>query len=143
MNTLAAPLEHDNTQNDPTRRPVLVTGPCDLASITETVSRIVEQPAPRAWYLALMVCGLGTLVFFGLVAYLISTGIDWDWARGDADFGHPLSVPAEVAHKHQPGGRGDDAVRRHLRGIVPRHPRGADMGHLLAGALPESDGHLA
>jgi len=75
MNTLAAPLEHDNTQNDPTRRPVLVTGPCDLASITETVSRIVEQPAPRAWYLALMVFGLGTLVFFGLVAYLISTGI--------------------------------------------------------------------
>jgi molybdopterin-containing oxidoreductase family membrane subunit len=75
MTAFALPAD-DNTTNDPTRRAPLITGDHDLASITETVSRIVERPVPPpAWYAAISITSLGTLVLFLLVGYLISTGI--------------------------------------------------------------------
>ncbi len=75
MTTFALPTD-DNTTNDPTRRAPLVTGKHDLASITETVSGIVERPAPpRAWYAAISVTSLVALSLFFLVGYLVTTGI--------------------------------------------------------------------
>jgi molybdopterin-containing oxidoreductase family membrane subunit len=74
MSTIALPA--DNTSNDPTRRAPLVIGPYDLATITETVSGIVERPRPpKAWYAAFMISSAMTGVFFLLIGYLIATGI--------------------------------------------------------------------
>lgn len=48
----------------------------DAAGITETVCAIVERPGtPRAWKIAFAISSSLTLMFFGLIAYLISTGI--------------------------------------------------------------------
>lgn len=48
----------------------------DAAGITETVCAIVERPrTPRAWKIAFAISSSLTLMFFGLIAYLISTGI--------------------------------------------------------------------
>ncbi|MCR4412852.1 MAG: polysulfide reductase NrfD [Thermoguttaceae bacterium] len=75
MSAFALPAD-DNTTNDPARRAPLVTGAHDLASITETVSRVVERPAPPpAWYAAISVTSLVALSFFVLVGYLVTTGI--------------------------------------------------------------------
>jgi len=66
----------DNTANDPARRPPLVIGRQDYASITETVSRIAERPRPPlAWYVAFAVASAWMGVFFLLVGYLILTGV--------------------------------------------------------------------
>lgn len=48
----------------------------DATGITETVCAIVERPrTPRAWKIAFAISSSLTLMFFGLIAYLISTGI--------------------------------------------------------------------
>ena len=66
----------DNTTSDPTRRAPLVLGEHDYASITETVCRIAERPrAPAAWRVAFVASSTMTLVLFGAVLYLITTGI--------------------------------------------------------------------
>jgi molybdopterin-containing oxidoreductase family membrane subunit len=66
----------DNTVEDPTTRPVLVTGDHDFASMTDTVCRVIESPqAPKAWYAALIISATMALGFFTLVGYLIATGI--------------------------------------------------------------------
>jgi molybdopterin-containing oxidoreductase family membrane subunit len=66
----------DNTGNDPTRRAPLVTGDHDLASITETVSGVVERPTtPKAWYAAMAVSSSFALLFVLLAGYLITTGV--------------------------------------------------------------------
>ncbi len=57
--------------------------------------------------------------------------------RRHADLGHPLPVPAEVAHQHQPLGRGDDPVRRDVRRRLPAHPHGASLARLLRLPVPE------
>ncbi|MGO8748466.1 MAG: NrfD/PsrC family molybdoenzyme membrane anchor subunit [Thermoguttaceae bacterium] len=66
----------DNTGHDPTVRAPLTLGGQDFASITETVSRLVERPrTPAAWYVAFLLAASGTGVLFLLIGYLISTGI--------------------------------------------------------------------
>ncbi len=48
----------------------------DYGSITETVCRIAERPRPpRAWYIAFAVSSSATLMLFGLIGYLIATGV--------------------------------------------------------------------
>lgn len=77
MITMAEPktVEIDNTQSDPTRPAVLVTGAHDLKSITELVSRIAEAPKPpRAWYVAMAFSSALLLVFLAMVGYLFVAG---------------------------------------------------------------------
>ncbi len=82
--------EIDNTANDPAVRPTLIVGDNDLASVTEKVCRIAEQPKPpRAWYIAFAV-SLSLLGVLGIaISYLIFTGVGvwglnhpvaWGWA---------------------------------------------------------------
>jgi molybdopterin-containing oxidoreductase family membrane subunit len=80
----------DNTADDPTQPTPLVLGDHDFTSITETVSSIAERPRPpRAWYIAFAVTSSLTLMMFGMIAYLIFSGIGvwglnnpvgWGWA---------------------------------------------------------------
>jgi Ni/Fe-hydrogenase subunit HybB-like protein len=66
----------DATINDPGRRPPLVDGRQDYASITETVARVAEMPrTPLAWYVAFAVSASFACMFVALTAYLIFTGI--------------------------------------------------------------------
>jgi molybdopterin-containing oxidoreductase family membrane subunit len=66
----------DNTTDDPTRRPPLVLGGHDFASVTDVVCRIAERPRPgRAWWIAFGVSAALTAVLVALVAYLIGAGI--------------------------------------------------------------------
>lgn len=66
----------DNTSDDPTRRAPLVIGPHDYASITETVAGVAERRLPpRGWYVAFTIAAAWMAVFFGLIGYLIVTGI--------------------------------------------------------------------
>ena len=59
--------------------------------------------------------------------------VDRHRPRRHADLGDPAAVPAAVAHVDQPLRRGDDALRRRLRGDVPAAPhRPAVAGGLLA-----------
>jgi molybdopterin-containing oxidoreductase family membrane subunit len=45
-------------------------------AVTERVCEIAERPRPsRAWYIAITISSSLTLMFFGLVGYLISTGV--------------------------------------------------------------------
>lgn len=61
---------------DPATRPLLVTGKHDYASLTDTVCRITEsRRPPRAWYIAFAISSSLTLMFFGLIGYLIATGV--------------------------------------------------------------------
>ncbi len=69
--------------------------------------------------------------------------VDRHRPRRHAHLGHPAAAPADVAHLHQPLRRGDDALRRGLRGDVPAAAHGAAVARLLALPLPEHDGHRA
>ena len=66
----------DNTFNDPAQRAPLVTGPADLATVTNTVCEIAEQyRPPRSWYVAFTI-SVAVLAALGLsVVYLIATGV--------------------------------------------------------------------
>ena len=58
-------------------------------------------------------------------------------ARRHADLGDPLPVPRQVAQRDQPQRRGDDGVRGHDRGAVPRHPPRPHLEVLLHPSVPE------
>jgi len=66
----------DNTDNNPARRPPLILGGRDFASVTDTVCGIVEKPQPpRAWYIAFAVALMFTGILFAMIGYLIFTGV--------------------------------------------------------------------
>ncbi|MCB9831121.1 MAG: polysulfide reductase NrfD [Planctomycetes bacterium] len=66
----------DNTIEDPTTRPTLVLGQNDFASVTDKVCRIAERGgATRAWKIAFTASVATTLMLFGMIVYLISTGV--------------------------------------------------------------------
>jgi len=66
----------DNTIEEPGRRPTLVGGGHDYASLTDAVCQVTERPTtPRAWYIGFGISSCLTLVFFGLIGYLIVTGV--------------------------------------------------------------------
>ena len=130
-----------------------------MAAITDEICRAAGappeprlvgrcSPSPRAR------CCSGV----GCVSYQIATGIGDLGAQPDrrlglrhhqlrllgrhrprrhAHLGHPVPLPAEVAHQHQPLGRGDDPLRGHVRGAVPAHPHGPPLAGLLDVPLPE------
>jgi molybdopterin-containing oxidoreductase family membrane subunit len=69
--------------------PPLITGNPTFNSVTDTISGIVEGSPPRLWYVAISISGSLTLLFLGLIGYLILEGIGiwglqvpvaWGWA---------------------------------------------------------------
>ena len=75
MTTISTTVD-DNTTSDPRFRAPLTTGSQNLATITETVSRIAEQPRPtKAWYIAFAISASLTGMLFLSIFYLIFTGI--------------------------------------------------------------------
>jgi molybdopterin-containing oxidoreductase family membrane subunit len=66
----------DNTGDDPNVRAKLVVGDNDFHSVTEKVCGIPEQPkTPRAWWVLFAFSSSLTLVLFGMIGYLITTGV--------------------------------------------------------------------
>jgi molybdopterin-containing oxidoreductase family membrane subunit len=73
--TLARSL--DNTHEEPGRRPTLVLGDNDYASITEKVCRIIEEPVsrtPRGWWILFGISSFLVGVLLAMVAYLFYEG---------------------------------------------------------------------
>jgi len=64
----------NNTHEDPTHRPPLITGENDNHTVTEKVCRIVETPPTPAWYLAFAISFSVLGVLGLLIAYLVFTG---------------------------------------------------------------------
>ena len=65
-----------NTDERPGERAPLVLGGLGNSSITDRVCEIAEAPIPpRAWYIAFAISSSLTLMLFGLVGYLIMTGV--------------------------------------------------------------------
>ncbi len=60
------------------RRPQesVIDGDHNYRSITDTVCKIVERPRPpQAWYVAFAISSSLTLMLFGLIGYLVATGV--------------------------------------------------------------------
>lgn len=82
--------EIDNTSNDPTRRPTLITGGLDFKGVTDTVCRVAEAPgAPKIWYVLLGLSIIVLMNLFVMIGYLIAVGtgiwginnpVGWGWA---------------------------------------------------------------
>ncbi len=69
-------LERDNTLNDPRRRSPLILGGLDYTGVTNTVCAVAsETMPPPLWFAAFAFSALWTVTFFGLIGYLITTGI--------------------------------------------------------------------
>ena len=66
----------DNTIDDPAQKPTLITGGMDHEQITEIVCGISEsRKMPTAWWVALTISSALLVLFFAMIAYLISTGV--------------------------------------------------------------------
>ena len=66
----------DNTFDEPGRRAPLITGGQDYTSVTDLVCSLAERPQPPlAWYIAFGISSSLAAMFFGLIGYLITTGI--------------------------------------------------------------------
>jgi molybdopterin-containing oxidoreductase family membrane subunit len=82
--------EIDNTSNDPSSRPELVTGGLEFRDITETVCRVAEAPhPPMIWYGLFGLSVFLTGVLFAMIGYLVWEGVGvwglnnpvgWGWA---------------------------------------------------------------
>jgi len=78
--------EVDNTNIDPRTRPDLMTGEVSLSSVTDEVASLAERPSPPlAWRIAFAVSASLTLMFFGLIGYVISTGVG-QWGNNSPVF---------------------------------------------------------
>ena len=69
--------------------------------------------------------------------------VDRDRPRRHVDLGDSALAQARLADVDQPIRRGDDAVRRGLRGLVSALAPGTPLALLLAAALSQHDGPLA
>lgn len=75
MSTVPANLL-DNSVEAPGVRAPLVLGGHNNTSVTERICQIAEAPKPpKAWYIAFAISSSVTAMLFGLVGYLILTGI--------------------------------------------------------------------
>jgi Ni/Fe-hydrogenase subunit HybB-like protein len=69
-------VDRTSFDEDPRRRPALVIGENDFASVTDKVCRIAEAPRPpRAWYVAFAIFSPLMALFFALIGYLVLTGV--------------------------------------------------------------------
>ncbi len=83
--------DFDNTLIDPAVRPPLMTGENTLGSITEQVSSLAERPSPPlAWKIAITISSSLTVMLFGLIGYLIVTGVGVWGNNGPVAWGWPI-----------------------------------------------------
>ena len=141
--------------------PVLEPGHT-YGSVTDKISSIVlTQPTSRTWFIGFGVAFSLMLLLFYSIGYLLMKGVGiwglnipvgWGFAIinfvwwvgiGHADLGHFAASAPGLAHVDQPFRRGDDPVRRGLRGAVPATAPRTAMAGLLDPALSKYDGHLA
>ena len=61
----SSPHQHENW----------IAGNPTFASLTNQVSELIEQPTPKAWYIAIAVSSSLTVVLLALIGYLVTTGI--------------------------------------------------------------------
>ena len=120
--------------------------------------------ARQGWFVGFGISFVLLMAFLYATAYLFAKGVGiWGttipigWAFPIVNFvwwvgiGHAgtlisailLLLQSGLADQHQPFCRGDDAVRRRLRGLVPIAAPGAAVGLPLAHALSKHDGPLA
>ncbi len=120
----------------------LVLNRRNFSWITERISGVVEERAPRWWWVCFTITG--AIAMFGLfcIGYQISTGVgvwgnnipnrmglgyyelrflDRYRTRRHADFGHFVFVAPKMADFHQPFGRSYDAFRGDVRGDLSGH----------------------
>jgi molybdopterin-containing oxidoreductase family membrane subunit len=60
---------------DPTRRPPLVEGSHDFASVTNAIAKVAENKTPRAWYIMFGIAFAALLNLGAMIAYLVWTGV--------------------------------------------------------------------
>ena len=142
----------------------LVTGGKKWADVDRDICMHAEQfPTTRWWiafgvalaFLSLLGFALVTLFYAGMgIARRQPAGrlglvhhqlrlLDRHRPRRHADLGRALPVPPAVAHRHQPRGRGDDALRGGLRGHLPDHPPRAGRGSPTGSSrIPNARGPL-
>jgi molybdopterin-containing oxidoreductase family membrane subunit len=67
--------EIDNTQEDPSHREPLVTGPATFEVISDEVAGLALQKTPKAWYVCFAI-SVSMLALFGIMlGYLVTTGV--------------------------------------------------------------------
>ncbi|MCS6885951.1 MAG: NrfD/PsrC family molybdoenzyme membrane anchor subunit [Acidobacteriota bacterium] len=64
-----------STVSEQMTRPRLVLGEQTYHTITEAISKIVEEKTPREWYIAFGITGGMTVMLGAMLAYLVMTGI--------------------------------------------------------------------
>lgn len=83
--------DFDNTLIDPAVRPPLMTGENSLGSITDQVSSLAERPSPPlAWKVAITISSSLTVMLFGLIGYLIVTGVGVWGNNSPVSWGWPI-----------------------------------------------------
>ncbi|QDT94071.1 NrfD/PsrC family molybdoenzyme membrane anchor subunit [Gimesia algae] len=80
----------DTITEVPGKRTPLVTGTHDYGTVTEAVCRLAECKAPKAWYIALGFSASLVGMLFGLVGYLIITGVGVWGNRSPVFWGWPI-----------------------------------------------------
>ena len=103
----------------------------------------------------LLLVAIADLLYRGVGIWGVNRPVMWGFAivnfvwwigighAGTLDLGHPPAPEAGVADVDQPVRRGDDPVRRRLRGALPAPAPGPALAVLLADPVPEHDGPLA
>ena len=69
------PRQVDNLSDDPRIRPPLVTGGKDFLGVTDAVAHNAERRARLAWWVCFIVSASFAGLFFGLIGYLVATGV--------------------------------------------------------------------
>ena len=84
-------LPIDNTFEDPKRRPPLVLGHTDFATVTEEICRVNEAPKPpRAWYICFAISVFWLGVLGALIGYLVATGVGVWGNQNPVMWGFPI-----------------------------------------------------
>ena len=142
----------------------LILGGHDFHSITEVVSRVIERPAPRGWWLVLGLSlaalgGLGIgvpwLFWEGIGVWGLNVPVGWAWDITNFVFwvgiGHAGTLISAILLLFRQRWR--TSINRAAEAMTifavlcaltyPGHPRGPGVGRVLDGAAAQPDGHLA
>jgi hypothetical protein len=99
-----AQTEAELLDNPVAGHPALILRSPDFHSITEAVAEPVERSTPIGWWLfflpslaLLSLLGPQPARWLGLGHHQLRV-LGRDWARRDADLGHPVPVPPDLAH---------------------------------------------
>ncbi len=80
----------DNRIDDPSKRPTLITGGLSFGDLTDTVCDVVERPAPKLWFPLFSLAALLAGVLFGLIGYLIFSGVGIWGNNSPVNWGFPI-----------------------------------------------------